>query len=146
MQVERTKIPRVAFLAAGFAVGVIARLAAPRVTPDVSALKRSLDEVQARLKERESALQQRFDQIEARLTDHETRLNDVPSTGQIVTAMEQLLGKTMQSLNQKLAYQSEAVELLKTTVSQTDSLLERVIESLDSLRDEAAGPSPHSQE
>jgi len=53
--------------------------------------------------------------------------------------MEQLLGKTMQSLDQRLAAQAEAVDLLKTTVSQTDALLERVIESLDSLREEADG-------
>jgi uncharacterized coiled-coil protein SlyX len=142
MQAKRTQIPRVAFLVTGFAVGAMARLMAPRSSPETALLKRSLADVEARLLQHESACQQKSELIEARLDDHETRLNDAPSTGQIVAAMEQLLGRTMQSLNQRLAAQAEAVDLLKTTVSQTDALLERVIGSLDSLREEPAGPTP----
>jgi hypothetical protein len=55
--------------------------------------------------------------------------------------MEDLLGRTMQSLDQRLEAQAQAVDLLKTTVAQTDVLLERVLESLDSLRQEPSGPS-----
>jgi uncharacterized coiled-coil protein SlyX len=47
--------------------------------------------------------------------------------------MEQLLAKTMTSLDERLTTQAHSIEVLKTTVSQTDSLLERVLESLDSL-------------
>ena len=61
-------------------------------------------------------------------------MTDVPSTGQIVAAMEQLLTKTMASLDDRLITQAHSIEVLKTTVSQTDSLLERVLESLDSLQ------------
>jgi hypothetical protein len=53
---------------------------------------------------------------------------------QIVAAMEQLLTKTMASLDDRLVTQADSIEVLKTTVSQTDSLLERVLESLDSLQ------------
>jgi uncharacterized coiled-coil protein SlyX len=48
--------------------------------------------------------------------------------------MEQLLSKTMASLDERLTTQAHSIEVLKTTVSQTDSLLERVLESLDSLQ------------
>ena len=62
----------------------------------------------------------------------ETR--EVPSTAQIVAAMEQLLAKTMTSLDDRLTTQAHSIEVLRTTVTQTDSLLERVLESLDSLQ------------
>jgi uncharacterized coiled-coil protein SlyX len=48
--------------------------------------------------------------------------------------MEQLLSKTMTSLDERLTTQAHSIEALKTTVTQTDSLLERVLESLDSLQ------------
>ena len=48
--------------------------------------------------------------------------------------MEQLLSKTMMSLDERLTTQAHSIEALKTTVTQTDSLLERVLESLDSLQ------------
>jgi hypothetical protein len=48
--------------------------------------------------------------------------------------MEALLSKTMSSLDERLSSQAHSIEVLKTTVSQTDELLERVLESIDSLR------------
>jgi uncharacterized coiled-coil protein SlyX len=48
--------------------------------------------------------------------------------------MEQLLSKTMTSLDERLTTQAHSIEALKATVTQTDGLLERVLESLDSLQ------------
>ena len=48
--------------------------------------------------------------------------------------MEQLLTRTMASLDDRLTTQAHSIEVLKSTVSQTDGLLERVLESLDSLQ------------
>jgi chromosome segregation ATPase len=97
-------------------------------------LKKSLAGLEARLETRETADASRFGQIESRLDEHAVKLADVPSTAQIVAAMEQLLTKTMSSLDDRLANQARSIEVLKTTVSQTDSLLERVLESLDTLQ------------
>ena len=104
-------------------------------------LKRSLAGLEARLQERETADEvrfaagaERFTQVESRLEEHAARLADVPSTSQIVAAMEQLLSKTMASLDDRLTTQANSIDVLKTTVAQTDSLLERVLESLDSLQ------------
>lgn len=135
MQAERAQISRVAILVAGFAAGALSRaLANSRHEREIAALKRSLSESENRFSRQEQGWQERLGKIEARLDEHEVRLNDVPSTGQIVAAMEELLSKTMLSLNQRLSAQADSIELLKTTVAQTDGLLERVLESLDSLR------------
>jgi uncharacterized coiled-coil protein SlyX len=97
-------------------------------------LKRSVTNLESRLAAQENAAAARFGKIEARLDEYTTRLAEVPSTSQIVAAMEQLLAKTMGSLDDRLTTQAHSIEVLKTTVSQTDSLLERVLESLDALQ------------
>jgi uncharacterized coiled-coil protein SlyX len=56
--------------------------------------------------------------------------------------MEQLLSKTMANLDERLTAQAHSIEVLKTTVSQTDGLLERVLESLDSLQASEAAEVP----
>jgi len=103
--------------------------------PETDDLKRSLADLESRLTARASAHDTRLDQVDTRLDEHEMRLKDVPSTTQIVSAMEQLLVKTMSSLDERLTTQANSIEVLKATVSQTDGLLERVLESLDSLHD-----------
>ena len=122
MQAERAQISRVAILVAGFAAGALSKaLANSRQQREIAALRRSLAESETRLSRQERDAQERFGRIETRLEEHEARLNDVPSTAQIVAAMEELLSKTMLSLNQRLSAQSDSIELLKTTVAQTRS-------------------------
>ena len=141
------------FLAGALAVGLVTgrrRDKAPAAAPAVPAtpaappssgdavavleLRRALADIETRLAGQESISAQRFGQIEARIEEQSAKLAEVPSTQQIVNAMEQLLAKTMASLDDRLTTQAQSIEVLKTTVSQTDSLLERVLESLDSLQ------------
>ena len=129
--------PRVAIFLAGVAAAAITLPRRPGGGMDSATadeLKRSLAGLEVRLQDRETADATRFAQVESRLEEHAARLADVPSTGQIVAAMEQLLAKTMASLDDRLTTQANSIDVLKTTVSQTDSLLERVLESLDSLQ------------
>jgi chromosome segregation ATPase len=102
--------------------------------PATDDLKRSLADLEVRMEARQAADAERFSKVESRLEEHTAKLKDVPSTTQIVAAMEQLLVKTMSSLDDRLSTQAHSIEVLKATVSQTDSLLERVLESLDSLQ------------
>jgi len=102
--------------------------------PATDDLKRSLADLETRMEARQAADAARFSRVESRLEEHTARLKDVPSTTQIVAAMEQLLVKTMSSLDDRLSTQAHSIEVLKATVSQTDTLLERVLESLDSLQ------------
>ena len=130
-------VPRLAIFAAGIMAGVLTR---PRrehggISPAAEQdLKRAMADLESRLEAHESADATRFSQVEARLDEQAVKLADVPSTMQIVAAMEQLFSKTMTSLDERLTTQAHSIEALKTTVTQTDGLLERVLESLDSLQ------------
>jgi len=130
-------VPRIAIFLAGVAAGALtlsrreSAKADPAVTQD---LKDAITGLEKRLAANESSNAGRCAQVETRLDEHAAKLADVPSTAQIVAAMEQLLSKTMASLDDRLTTQAHSIEVLKTTVSQTDSLLERVLESLDSLQ------------
>ena len=122
-------VPRVAIFLAGVAAAAITLPRRERAGMNSAAadeLKRSLAG--------EATDAARFAQVETRLEEHADKLRDVPSTGQIAAAMEQLLSKTMASLDDRLTTQAHSIEVLQTTVSQTDSLLEKVLESLDSLQ------------
>jgi chromosome segregation ATPase len=130
-------VPRVVFFLAGVAAAAITLPRRERAGMDSATtddLKRSLAGLESRLQTREAADEARFARVEVRLEEHAARLADVPSTSQIVAAMEQLLSKTMASLDDRLTTQAHSIDVLKTTVAQTDSLLERVLESLDSLQ------------
>jgi hypothetical protein len=130
-------VPRVAIFLAGVAAAAITlprHRSGGMDTATADELKRSLAGLEARLQEREVAATARFAEVESRLDEHAAKLADVPSTSQIVAAMEQLLSKTMASLDDRLTTQANSIDVLKATVSQTDSLLERVLESLDSLQ------------
>ena len=124
-----TYIPRVAIFLAGIAAGALTSSRREHGVSDPAAtgdLKNALASLEARLASRESVHAERFTQIETRLDEHTAKLAQVPSTSEIVSAMEQLLAKTMNSLDERLTTQAHSIDVLKTTVSQTDSLLERV--------------------
>lgn len=95
---------------------------------------RAVADLDRRLTAQEAANAERFAAVESKIDEQAARLAELPSTQQIVGAMEQLIAKTMTSLDDRLTNQAHSIEVLKTTVSQTDSLLERVLESLDSLQ------------
>ncbi|MBZ5617214.1 MAG: hypothetical protein LAQ69_00580 [Acidobacteriia bacterium] len=131
-------VPRVVIFLAGVAAGALtlSRRAKGGAVDRAATedLKNSIASLENRLAAQESANASRFTKIEARIEEQAGKLAEVPSTAQIVAAMEQLLSKTMASLDDRLTVQAHSIEVLKTTVSQTDSLLERVLESLDSLQ------------
>ena len=130
-------VPRAALFLAGVVAGALSNSRRRGAGEDpglVRDLKRSISSLETRIAVQETAATNRLTQIEARFDEHAAKLADVPSTSQIVAALEQLLSKTMSSLDDRLTKQAHSIEVLKTTVSQTDSLLERVLESLDSLQ------------
>lgn len=141
-------LPGVAAFLAGVTVGVLTNVRRERRGSEPAAtqdLKRAVASLEARIVTQEATGANRFAQIELRLEEHACKLANVPSTSQIVSAMEQLLSKTMSSLDERLTSQARSIDTLKTTVSQTDSLLERVLESLDSLQS-FADPSEFAED
>src|SRR5579872_4346459 len=98
-------VPRVAIFLAGVAAGALTlakREGSSRGAEPDPAIAKEIQESIARLEERVASQEKsgaaRFSEIEARLDEHAGRLAEMPSTGQIVAAMEQLLSKTMASL------------------------------------------------
>jgi len=130
-------LPQMAIFLAGVAAGAVTMVgkrqscACAAATED---LQTGLANLENKLVAQESAYAERFDQIETRLAEHAARLADAPSTTQIVGAMEQLLSKTMASLDNRLSAQATSIDTLRSTVAQTDSLLGRVLDSLDALQ------------
>ena len=123
------------FLAGGAVVAIASSRRRIAPEPDaVQDLKRAIAQLEAKLEARVSATEERLNRLESTVETHSSKLADIPSTSQIVAAMEQLLTKTMSSLDDRLTNQAQVIEVLKSTVSQTDSLLERVLESLDTLQ------------
>jgi uncharacterized coiled-coil protein SlyX len=130
-------VPRMAIFLAGVAAGAVVLSRKGRTEASAAKmeeLKASLAELAGRVAAHEASAAERLGQVESRLQEHSAKLAETPTTTEIVTAMERLLSKTMASLDERLSTQAHSIDVLKTTVSQTDSLLERVLESLDALQ------------
>jgi|SRR5579871_1024296 len=72
--------------------------------------------------------------LETHVKEHDAKLKELPTLAQVVTTMEEMLSNTMSGLDQKLSDQVKSIEVLKTTVSQSDELMERVLDSIYSLQ------------
>ena len=137
------RLPEVAFFLAGMVVAGMwtkwRHVRALRASggPD---LREAIHALENRLASQESGAASRFGELESRIREQSVKLSEGP-TQEVVGAMELLLSKTMASLEDRMAAQAQSLEVLKATVSQTDRLLERVLESLDSLQSdtEASG-------
>jgi uncharacterized coiled-coil protein SlyX len=100
----------------------------------VGASQSSVDKLSREWKTQAQAHDQRLSRLEERAEAHEAKLNEMPSTVQMVAAMDELLAQAMSGLEGRLMAQAQSIETLQATVTQTDELLERVLESLDMLR------------
>ncbi len=110
----------------------------------IEVLQHSVDDLGSRLAEQHQQSEARYQSLESRLNDHESRLNEMPSTEKIVGAVQEMLANTMGCLDERLSQQAEAIAVLKTTVSQTDQLLERVVNSLEALKQNSGSPNADS--
>jgi uncharacterized coiled-coil protein SlyX len=80
----------------------------------------------------------RFVALETHVAAHDAKLKELPTLAQVVSTMEEMLSSTMSGLDQKLTDQVKSIEVLKTTVSQSDELMERVLDSIYSLQSHVA--------
>jgi|SRR5580700_3532614 uncharacterized coiled-coil protein SlyX len=126
-------LQRLAVLIGGFAAGALIRRW--QAQDAVGASPRSVDRLSREWKAQVRAHDQRLSRLEERSDEQEAKLKELPTTVQIVSAMDELLAKAMSGLDGRLTAQAQSIETLQRTVSQTDELLERVLESLDTLRD-----------
>ncbi len=125
-------LERLAVLIGGLATGMLLRRWQGEQPATGRGLERSARELRADVR----AQQHRLTRVEARLDAHEAKLKEIPSGGQLIAAMDEILAKAMSGLDARLTAQARSIESLQTTVSETDELLERMLESLDALREE----------
>ncbi len=122
-------LQRLAVIIGGFAAGALAR----RWAGDTAVPRHALDKLAREYRAQARAHESRIARLEARVQAHESQLKEAPSTAQLISAMDELLAKAMAGLEAKLSAQAQSIETLQMTVSETDELLERVLESLDTL-------------
>src|SRR5712692_1984700 len=127
-------MPRIAILLTGIFMGAVSGLFKARQETDAAPLKRSIDDLNSKMESQETRVLVKVERLEKRLDEHDAKLKEVPSMNQIVTAMEEMFSSKMDSLDQRISAQVKSIEVLRTTVSQTDELLEQLLETLDSLR------------
>jgi len=130
---------RLAVLIGGFAAGAVIRRWQAH---DTAASQRSLNRLSREWKAQVRAHDWRLNRLEARSEAQETKLKEMPSTAQLIAAMDELLAQAMAGLEGRLTAQAQSIETLRLTVSETDELLERVLESLDTLRDASPAARP----
>ena len=131
-------IPRTAVLLAGIvaeSVSVLIDLVRP-----VRPMKpKDMHPLDLRWTQRYDKLDSRLAAVEARVDRHDEKLVFVPSREQLIAALEEVFGRTIDALDERFAEQMRSMEDLRIMAAQTDELLERVLISVDSLQPEMAG-------
>ena|SRR5579871_4164706 len=128
--------PRLAVLIGGFAAGTLMRR---WLAQDAPARVVSLDRIGRELKAQVRSQEARLGRLETQSERHESLLREMPTRGELIAAMDDLLGKALSGLDTRLTAQARSIETLQMTVTQTDELLERVLESLDTLHETPPG-------
>ena len=154
---ESSFVPKLTFFLGGIFVGILVcsrriALGSQSAKPDPpTQAPLDFEELagEARLADQRSATTDLLKQLDARLEQLAARVGETPSAPEIVTAVEKLLSRTVTSLDDRLSAQAQSIDLLKNTISQTDTLLEKVLESIDCLEVEgepAEAISPPSED
>jgi uncharacterized coiled-coil protein SlyX len=102
-----------------------------RNTPETLAAVASIEATVASLTTRYDS---RLTTLESQVAGHDAKLKELPTLSQVVSTMEEMLSNTMSGLDQKLTEQVRSIDVLKTTVAQSDELMERVLDSIYSLQ------------
>jgi uncharacterized coiled-coil protein SlyX len=94
----------------------------------------TIDTLEATVASLTARYDRRLAALETHVKDHDTKLKELPTLAQVVSTMEEMLSSTMSGLDQKLSDQVKSIDVLKTTVAQSDELMERVLDSIYSLQ------------
>ena len=104
----------------------------------IAALESNVASLTARYDNKLAEVEGRIGAHETKLGDHDAKLKEMPTLAQVVSTMEEMLSSTMSGLDNKLSEQVRSIEVLKTTVAQSDELMERVLDSIYSLQSHVA--------
>jgi len=104
----------------------------------IAALESSVATLATQYHGRLAEVENRISHHDVKLGDHDAKLKEMPTLAQVVSTMEEMLSSTMSGLDNKLSEQVRSIEVLKTTVAQSDELMERVLDSIYSLQSHVA--------
>ena len=115
----------------------------PLLTKRIEDLAQSVAELQKRLdsaplpaeaaSERIDAVSRRVEQLEQRLEQLVGEAPAVPPIDQILAAVEHMVAMKIAGLDERLSDQVHAIELLRNASTQTDALLQKLIQAVESL-------------
>lgn len=88
------------------------------------------------------AITARVEQLERRVEQIVTETPPAPSLEQVLAAVEQMVTAKIGGLDERLTDQVHAIELLRHASTQTDALLQRLIQAVENLAEHSAELSP----
>jgi hypothetical protein len=88
------------------------------------------------------AITQRVNQLERRVEQIVLEAPAGPSVEQVLAAVEQMVAAKIGGLDERLTDQVHAIELLRHASTQTDALLHRLIQAVESLAEQSSELSP----
>jgi len=88
------------------------------------------------------AITQRVEQLERRVEQIVIEAPAGPSVEQVLAAVEQMVAVKIGGLDERLTDQVHAIELLRHASTQTDALLHRLIQAVESLAEQSSELSP----
>ena len=80
----------------------------------------------------------RVEQLEKRVEQLAQQAPGRPQVDEILEAVEHMVAVRVAGLDERLAEQLQAIELLRNASAQTDALLQKLIQAVDALADQAA--------
>jgi hypothetical protein len=85
-------------------------------------------------------ISQRVEKLERRVDELLAEPAQLPPIDQVLAAVEQMISTRIGGLDERLSDQVHAIELLRTASTQTDTLLQRLIQAVEALTGPAAEP------
>jgi methyl-accepting chemotaxis protein len=107
----------------------------------VSGLQQRLESAAAPVKKLD-AITERVGQLERRVEQIVSEPPAGPSVEQVLAAVEQMVAAKIGGLDERLTDQVHAIELLRHASTQTDALLHRLIQAVESLAEQSSDLSP----
>ncbi len=91
---------------------------------------------------RVEAITERVDQLERLVEQTIAQTPPLPPIDQVLRAVEEMISARIGGLDQRLTDQVHAIELLRSASAQTDVLLQRLIQAVETLAHPPAGQEP----
>jgi Na+/phosphate symporter len=118
---------KTALIVIGAGFGLLRSL---KLLGNIAGQAEALENLEARV----DTLQLAVARLGARTEQTQTRLDQMVTKEEIKQTLERVLGRVEEEVEARFEHQARSVEALRTMVGQTDELLQRVLDGLESLK------------